>query len=72
MTPNGPTRNGLALGAAITAWCLYAVAPAEDQAKLPGVRFPFGEEEAKKYQDDYAKAAGLPKEVVNSDGMMLI
>ena len=58
--------------AAATAW-LPGVAPAEDKRKLPQApRFPFGEEQAKTFQDDYAKAAGLPKEATNSVGMKLV
>jgi formylglycine-generating enzyme required for sulfatase activity len=58
--------------AAAAAW-LPGVSPAGDKPKLPQApRFPFGEEPAKAFQDDYAKAAGVPKEVANSVGMKLV
>ena len=51
-------------GAAAAAWSLLAASPAEDKSQLPQVpRFPFGEGQARQFRDDYAKAAGLPKEV---------
>ncbi len=65
-------RPGLVPGAMLVACFLAAeVIPADEKA-LPSVRFPFGEEEAKKHQDAYAKAAGLPKQVTNSVGMKLV
>jgi formylglycine-generating enzyme required for sulfatase activity len=46
---------------------------AEDKPKtLPTVRFPFTEDAAKTFQSDYAKAAGLPKEITNSAGIKLV
>jgi formylglycine-generating enzyme required for sulfatase activity len=61
----------LLAGAAFAALSLFGLAPA-DEKPLPTKRFPFGEEEAKKFQDDYAKAAGLSKEVTNSAGMKMV
>lgn len=39
---------------------LPAVTLADERPKLPYVRFPFGEEDAKTFQSDYARAVGLP------------
>lgn len=61
----------LLAGAAFAALSLFGLAPA-DEKLLPINRFPFSEEEAKKFQDDYAKAAGLSKEVTNSAGMKMV
>jgi formylglycine-generating enzyme required for sulfatase activity len=65
-------RSVSALLAVVAAVSLPVFAPADEKPKLPSVRFPFTEEQAKKLQDDYAKAAGLPKEVTNSVGMKLV
>jgi formylglycine-generating enzyme required for sulfatase activity len=62
----------LLAGAGVAALWLPTVAPADEKPKMPTVRFPFTEEEAKKLQDEYATAAGLPKEITNSLGMKLI
>jgi formylglycine-generating enzyme required for sulfatase activity len=61
-------------GAAVAACFLRGVAPADDkQPKLPNApRFPFADEQAREYRDEYAKAAGVPKEVTNSLGMKLV
>jgi formylglycine-generating enzyme required for sulfatase activity len=56
----------------VTTCFLQGAAPADDKPNLRQVpRFPFGEETAKRFQEDYAKAAGSPKEVTNSVGMKL-
>jgi formylglycine-generating enzyme required for sulfatase activity len=62
----------LLASASFAAWSLLQLAQADEKEKPPNVRFPFGEEEAKKFQDDYAKVTGLPKEVTNSVGMKLV
>ena len=62
-----------ACAALATCFVPASVAPADDKPKLPQApRFPFGEEQAKQFRDDYAKAAGLPKEVTNSVGMKMV
>jgi formylglycine-generating enzyme required for sulfatase activity len=44
----------------------------DEKAKpLPVIRFPFNEEEARTLQADYAKAAGLPKEITAA-GMKMV
>ena len=62
-----------ALIVAVAGGCgLGCVAPAADPPKLPPApRFPFDADQAKRYRDDYAAAAGLPKDVTNSAGMKL-
>jgi formylglycine-generating enzyme required for sulfatase activity len=45
---------------------------AEKNKFPPAPRFPFTEEQAKKYQEEFAKAAVLPREVTNSLGMRLV
>ena len=60
----------LLAGAVVAA--LPAVTSADEKPRMPGVRFPFTEEQARTFQDDYAKAAMLPKEVTNSVGMKLV
>src|SRR4051794_6437334 len=71
-----PTRwAGYALLACIVlAVCFISgeVTPADEKPKMPAVRFPFTEEQAKTFQDDYGKAVGLPKEATNSVGMKLV
>ena len=59
----------LLAGAVVAA--LPVVAPADEKPKAPSARFPFGEEQAKEFQSDYAKASVLPKEITNSAGMKL-
>jgi formylglycine-generating enzyme len=57
------------------AWSQFNHAgPNDDKAKpLPIARFPFNEPEAKTFQEDSAKAAGLPKEItVRGIKMVLI
>ncbi len=39
---------------------------------MPNVRLPLGEEDARKFQNDYTSASGLPKDVTNSVGMKLV
>src|SRR6478609_3956332 len=60
------------LASAVVAVWSPAGATADEKPKIPSVRFPFTEEQAKQFQDDYAKAAGLTKEVTNSVGMKLV
>jgi formylglycine-generating enzyme required for sulfatase activity len=58
--------------AAAVVVALPTVSLADEKPKLPNVRFPFGAEEARKFQNDYATAVGLPKDVTNSAGMKLV
>jgi formylglycine-generating enzyme required for sulfatase activity len=44
----------------------------EKPKPVPSVRFPFGAEEARKFQEEYAVAVGLPREITNSVGMKLV
>ncbi|MCE9560932.1 MAG: formylglycine-generating enzyme family protein [Planctomycetes bacterium] len=70
-----PHRAGWILVACTTlaTWSLHMRPTlADEKAKpLPGVRFPFGEDEAKKFQDDFAQAAKLPKEISTGAGMKM-
>jgi formylglycine-generating enzyme required for sulfatase activity len=74
--PSLTTRAGLTLLAcAVLVFSQFPVrvAPADEKAKPPQApRFPFAEEQAKAFRDEYAKASGLPKEVTNSIGMKLV
>jgi formylglycine-generating enzyme len=46
---------------------------AQEPKKLPPLaRFPFDEASARKLQDDWASALGVPKEITNSIGMKLV
>src|SRR4051812_1590057 len=71
---HGPCRPVFVLlTGALAGTVLPVAAPADEKPKLPlAPRFPFTEEQAKAFQDEYAKAAGLPKEITNSVGMKLI
>lgn len=62
----------LAVTVALAACGLPGATPAGEVPKLPAVRFPFGAEAAKQYQEEYGKAVGLPTEVTNSVGMRLV
>jgi len=67
------TLSAGVVSVAVTTWFLQGAAPADDKPRLPQVqRFPFSEEQAKQFRDDYARAAGLSKEVTNSVGMKLV
>jgi formylglycine-generating enzyme required for sulfatase activity len=68
-----PSLSAAIVGVAVAAWSLRGSAGAEDKPKLPHApRFPFAGEQARQYRDDYAKAAGLQKDVTNSVGMRLV
>ena len=72
-SPARRVGSALVAGAALAAWPLTGVTPADEKARpLPTVRFPFGEDEAKRSRDDYAKAAGRPKEFTNGVGMRMV
>jgi formylglycine-generating enzyme len=60
------------LACAVLLVSLPAIIEADERPKVPNVCFPFREEEARKVQNEYAKAAGLPKEITNSAGMKLV
>ena len=71
--PTGRAGYALLACAALAAGSFPAsVIQADEKPKLPSVRFPFTEEQAKAFQDDYAKATGVPKEVTNSIGVKLV
>jgi formylglycine-generating enzyme required for sulfatase activity len=58
---------------AILAPLTFSAFGADEKAKsVPSIRFPFGAKEAKKFQDDYAAAVGLPREITNSAGMEMV
>ena len=72
-----PTRRAgdALLACAVVAACFLpvGVVPADEKAKLlPSLRFPLNEEQAKQLRDDYAKAAGLPKDVTISVGVKMV
>jgi formylglycine-generating enzyme required for sulfatase activity len=62
------------LAAAAIAVCFLPGNAATAEKAMPPAapRFPFTEELAKTYQDEFAKAAGLHKEITNSVGMRLV
>lgn len=60
--------SAVLIAAALAAWAFPSASPAEDK---PPPRFPFGGDEAKKFQGDYARASGLPLEMTNAVGMKL-
>jgi formylglycine-generating enzyme required for sulfatase activity len=63
----------LLAGAALAGALCVGVVGADEKAKpVPSIRFPFGTEEAKKFQDDYAAAVGLPRVFTNSVGMKMV
>jgi len=46
---------------------------ADEKSKpVPTVRFPFDEDQAKRFQDDYSQAMGVSKELTNAIGMKMI
>jgi formylglycine-generating enzyme required for sulfatase activity len=70
-----PTRTAgyaLLVGAVVAAVSRPGVAPADDRPRPPAVRFPFGGDDARKFQADYATAAGLPKDITNSVDMRMV
>jgi formylglycine-generating enzyme required for sulfatase activity len=69
-----PVRYTFLACASLIGWSVQSrIALADEKLKpMPSIRFPFDEKEAKKFQDDFARAAGLKKELTNAVGMKLV